>query len=209
MPCYDIDTTPIERMFVALERLEIDLADAAPETFAAYAHERRDLLRELVELYLAAVSCFFAVMRAVAARSLMMEREIPLRRGADRTYLEGFLPIYERAAEAARRRLHDLLMAAFADAPEFQAEFVARMVASQTVQEAHQYVTSVQTADNPAQAQEHGQGGKEIVDSVKDFVKSFIKDVRFLGWRVKKESIDQGLHVLNEVLGMVFRGPRA
>ena len=136
-----------------------------------------------------------------------MISDIPLRPGVDRTYLEGFLPIYDGAAETALRRLRDLLMAAFAEAPDLQAGFVAQMAASQTVQEAHQYVTSVQTADNPAQAQEHGEAGKEIADSIKDFVKGFIKDVRIARLVVKKESIDRDLHVLNEVLGMVFRGP--
>src|SRR5438045_778677 len=119
MACYGVDTAPVERMSEALERLDVDLLDLRPEQFLLQARRRRKEFGMLVDLYLDMVSCFFAVMRAIAARALVVEREAAsqVRRETqivDRSYLEGFLPIYDRAAERSLRHLRRLLKAAFA-----------------------------------------------------------------------------------------------
>jgi hypothetical protein len=135
----------------------------------------------------------------------------------DRTYLKPFLPLYDRASKRALKHLRRLLARVFDDAPELQAAFVAQMVASETVAEAFHYTSGVNTADNPAQAQEHGKSGIEIADSIKDFLKKYLNKLaehknpfrkavhRVLHLGITKDGIEQSLHVLNEVLGMVFR----
>src|SRR6266404_4399325 len=110
MLCYGVDTAPVERMSAALEKLDIDLLDLRPEQFLLQARRRRKEFGVLVDLYLDMVSCFFSVMRAVAARELVLEREAAAQVGrerqvVDRSYLEGFLPIYDRALERALRHL--------------------------------------------------------------------------------------------------------
>jgi hypothetical protein len=89
----------------ALGRLEIDLLDLGPEQFAAYALERSEQLRTLVDLYLNMIACFFAVMRAVAARTLFGEQasgSSPPERQVDRTYW-GFFLFAARFGAAFRR----------------------------------------------------------------------------------------------------------
>jgi hypothetical protein len=81
------------------------------------------------------------------------------------------------------------------------------MVASETVQESLQFCRTVQTAKHPEEAQEHGLSGKQIQDSIKEFLLSFLKDIHVVRFVVKKRSIERGLHVLNEIVGMVYRGP--
>src|ERR1019366_2733455 len=97
MPCYGVDTTPIDRMSDALRGLGIDLLDLGPAEFDVYAREHRPQLRMLVELYLDMAVCFFKVMRAVAATTLILEQEagasLPPERRVDRAYLVGFLPL--------------------------------------------------------------------------------------------------------------------
>jgi hypothetical protein len=219
MPCYGVDTIPIDRMSEALRGLDIDLMDLGPDELDAYARERSPQLRMLVEMYLDMAVCFFKVMRAVAATTLILEQEagarLPPERRVDRAYLVEFLPLYDRASERAFRHLRQLLMTTFENAPELQAALVAQMAASETVAEM-QYFSTVRTADSPAQAQEHGKAGKEIVDSVKGFLKEylnkFVKDKnvvhklakRVLHVSITKAGIEQSLHVVNEVLGMVF-----
>lgn len=58
MTCYGVDTTPIGSMSEALENLPIDLTDAEPDTFAAYAQDNRESLGRLVEMYLDACPAF-------------------------------------------------------------------------------------------------------------------------------------------------------
>ena len=220
MPCYGVKTIPVDRMSDALGGLDIDLMDLRPDQFDAYARERRKQLRTPVELYLDMIGCFFEVMRAVAARTLVLEREAAARLGSERqvdyTYLEGFLPLYDRASERALRHLRRLLMEAFKKAPELQAAFVAQMAASETVPEVRHFTSAVRTADSPSQAQEHGKSGEEIVDSIKDFLKKYLNKLaedknrfrksvkRALHVNITKDGIEQSLHVINEVLGMVF-----
>jgi hypothetical protein len=69
---YGVNTAPVRRMSEALDRLEVDLMDLEPEQFVAYAREHRKQLRRLVDLYLDMIACFFEVMRAVAARTLVL-----------------------------------------------------------------------------------------------------------------------------------------
>jgi hypothetical protein len=216
MACYGVNTDPIDKMSDALGGLEIDLMDAEPDQFATYARERREQLRMLVELYLDVIACFFEVMRAVATRTLLLERELARDRQVDRTYLEGFLPLYDRASERALRHLRQLLMEMFENAPELQAAFVAQMVASETVPEVRQYTSALRTADSPAQGQEHGKSGSEITDSIKDFLKKYLNKLaedknvfrrgvkRVFHFNLTKDGIEQSLHVINEILGMVF-----
>lgn len=73
MACYGVDTAPVERMYEALERLDSDLLDLRPDQFLSQARRRRKEFGMLVQLYLDMVSCFFAVMRAVAARDIVLE----------------------------------------------------------------------------------------------------------------------------------------
>jgi hypothetical protein len=201
MPCYGVDTTPIERASELLKAIEIDLAEANADKFAAYTVQNQDLLQELVSRYLAAVSCFFDIMLAVADRTLTLEREehVPV----NREYLRSFFPLYRRAVERSLRHLEQLLATSFRERPELRTEFVAQMVESQTVQEQVEYVSSVNAADRSEQAQEHSKSGKEIVDSVKDFLKGFISDRRILRITLRKKYVDQSFRVINEVLGMV------
>src|ERR1700733_6668602 len=151
---YGVNTAPVRRMSEALDRLEVDLMDLEPEQFVAYAREHRKQLRRLVDLYLDMIACFFEVMRAVAARTLVLERKVARDRQVDRTYLKRFLPLYDRASKRALKHLRRLLARVFENEPELQAAFVAQMVASETVAEALHYTSAVSTADNPAQAQE-------------------------------------------------------
>ncbi len=218
MACYGVNTTPIQRMSDALGALDVDLIDLGPDNFATYAREHREQLRTLVELYLGMVACFFEVMRAVAARTLLLERKAARDRQVDRTYLKGFLALYDRASERALRHLRQLLTGAFENAPELQAAFVAQMVASETVPEVSHFTSAVGTANTPTQAQEHGKSGNEIADSVKDFLKKYLNKLaedksrfrrgvrRRLHVDITTAGIDQSLHVINEVLGMVFHG---
>jgi hypothetical protein len=145
-----------------------------------------------------------------------LERELARDRQVDRTYLEGFLPLYDRASERALRHLRQLLMEMFENAPELQAAFVAQMVASETVPEVRQYTSALRTADSPAQGQEHGKSGSEITDSIKDFLKKYLNKLaedknvfrrgvkRVFHFNLTKDGIEQSLHVINEILGMVF-----
>jgi hypothetical protein len=216
MACYGVNTDPVDRMSEALGGLDVDLMDLGPDQFAGYARDRSEQLRALVELYLDMIACFFEVMRAVATRTLVLERELARERHVDRTYLEGFLPLYDRASKRALRHLHRLLMELFESAPELQAAFVAQMVASETVPEVRHYTSAVRTANSPAEAQEHGKSGKEIVDSVKDFLKKYLNKFaedkssfrrgvkKALHVNITKDGIEQSLHVINEVLGMVI-----
>src|ERR1700722_1468610 len=217
MACYGVDTTPIDKMSKALDGLEIDLMDIEPEQFVEVAYARREQLRMLVEFYLDAIACYFEVMLAVAARALLLEREFVRDGQVDRTYLEGFLPLYDRASRRALRHLRQLLVEVFESAPELQAAFVAQMVASETVPEVWQHTSAVRTANSPAEAQEHGKSGIEITDSIKDFLKKHLNKLaqdrnRFkqvvkkaIHLDVTKDGIEQSLHVINEVLGMIFR----
>jgi hypothetical protein len=224
MACYGVDTAPVERMSEALERLDIDLLDLRPNQFLSQARRRRKEFGMLVELYLDMVSCFFAVMRAVAARDLVLEREAVAqgtreRQVVDRSYLEGFLPIYDRASERSVRHLRRLLKAAFVRDPELQAAFVSRTVESGTAAEVRQYTAAVKTGNSPAEAQEHGVSGKEITDSIKDLIKGWLNKYveddsrvrrrlkKLLHVDVTKEGIEQAFRVINEVLGMFFHGP--
>ncbi len=221
MTCYGVDTTRITTMSDALREFDVDMLDFGPDKFAAYARENSQQLRKLAELYLDMAECFFEVMREVSAETLSLEREAsaqPSEPRVDRAYLDGFLPIYDRASKRAFRHLRQLLMREFANAPELQAGFVTQIVASETVAEADQFTSTVPTAKSPVEAQQHGKAGKEIVDSVKGFLKEylnkFVSDKNFmhkLARRVAhvditKAGIEQSLHVVNEVLGMVFPG---
>ncbi|MFY9620014.1 MAG: hypothetical protein WAQ99_09390 [Pyrinomonadaceae bacterium] len=216
MTCYDVDTTDIERMADALKELTIDLTEAEPEQFAGYARENQDLLSDLVAKYFDAVSCFFEVMRNIAWTALQAdEAKHPAESNVepavvDRSYLREFLPLYDRASEEGLARLRRLLQEVFAEEPELRAAFVAEMVASGTVEESRIFCSTVATADSAAQAQEHGSSGKEVVDSVKQFLLSFLKEE--IGWKrfiVRKKSIERILHIVNEILNMVFRGPQS
>lgn len=216
MACYGVNTDPIDKMSEVLGGLEIDLMDLGPDQFVGYAREHRQQLRTLVELYLDMIACFFEVMGAVTARTLLLEQELGRDRQVDRAYLEGFLPLYDRASKRALRHLRQLLMEVFENAPELQAAFVAQMVASETVPEVRHFTSAVRTAKSPAEAQEHGKSGNEIADSIKDFLKKYLnrlaEDKNRFKWTVKKvfhfgitkDGIGQSLHVINEVLGMVF-----
>lgn len=224
MTCYGVDTARIERMSKALAKSDTDLLNLGPDQFATQARARRKEFNDLVALYLDAAECFFEVMRAVAAKSLSLERVSPsaarqAQRRLDRRYLEGFLPIYDRACQRSFHHLRDVLKERFVKGYEDQAAFVAQLVASETVAEFSHFTTAVRTAESPEEAQEHGKSGKEIVDSVKDFLKSqlnqFAKDKsvtrryvkKMLHVEITKGGIEQSLHVINEVLGMVFHGP--
>lgn len=223
MACYGVDTAPVERMSEGLERLDIDLLDLRPDQFLSQARRRRKEFGVLVDLYLDMVVCFFAVMRAVAARALVLERQAVSpgtreRQVVDRTYLGGFLPIYDRASERSLRHLRRLLKAAFAGDPALQAAFVSGMVASGTVPEVRHYTAAVQTGNSPAEAQEHGTSGKEITDSIKDFIEGWLNKYveddsrvrrrlkKLLHVDVTKEGIEQAFRAINEVLGMFFHG---
>ena len=59
MACYVSRLIRFDRMSEALGRLDIDLMDLRPDEFAEYAHERRQQLRTLVELYLDQTAHFF------------------------------------------------------------------------------------------------------------------------------------------------------
>lgn len=223
MACYGVDTTAVERMADALARVDVDLLDLTPNQFLAQARRRRKEFGVLVDLYLDMASCFFTVMRAVAERALVLEREAVSRgrqeRPADRGYLEGFLPIYDNASEQSMRHLRRLLKAAFAGDVVAQAAFISGITASGTVAEVQHYTAAVPTANTPGEAQEHGMSGKEITDSVKKFIQGclnkYVEDRSPVRRRIKKtlnldvtkEGIEQAFHVINEVLGMFFHGP--
>lgn len=222
MACYGVDTAPVERMSEALKRLDVDLLDLTPNQFLAQARRRRKEFGELVDLYLDMTSCFFAVMRAVAERSLVLERQAVSRsrreRPVDRSYLEGFLPIYDNASERSMHHLRRLLKAAFAGDAVAQAAFVSGIAASGTVAEVQHYAAVVPTASTPAEAQEHGMTGKEITDSIKKFIQGclnrYVEDKspvrryvrKAVNLDVTKEGIEQAFHVINEVIGMFFPG---
>lgn len=133
--CYGVDTTRIKRMSEVLRGLNVDFMSLKPEEFAAYARIHRKELSRMVEMYLDMTTCFLEVMRAVAVRTLELERQAPTAlsqegRAVDRRYLEGFLPIYDRASERSIRLLRKLLKAWFARDPLAQAAFVAQVGAT-------------------------------------------------------------------------------
>lgn len=216
MACYGVKTDPVGRMSKALGGLEIDLMDLEPVQFAGYAREHREQLRTLVLLYLDMIACFFEIMRAISARTLVLERKGARNRQVNRAYLDGFLPLYDRASKRALRHLRQLLMEVFERAPELQAAFVSQMVASETVPEVVHFASAVGTANSPAQARDHGESGKEITDSIKNFLKKFLDRLaednngfkrftkRVFHLNLTKDGIKQSLHVINEVLGMFF-----
>lgn len=217
MPCYGVDTLAIERLSERIQGVSPEIFELNSETAIAFEREHDKLLREIEELFLAAFFCFLQVMLSIARARLQLERRRPPlarllwwlltgSRSRPRDYLEGFLPIYEQAARRSEEQLRSLFEGAFAQIPGSRAVFVEQLIASQTAEEMRVFATYVRPGEYITEVDEHGDAGKKVTDSVKDLLKSFFGDSRFGRLVFKKESVERGLHAINEIIGIVFRG---
>lgn len=224
MPCYGVDTTPIEKAAKAFSQLEDELARVRPKDLASYHRRRARALREAVLLYIDATECWFRILRAIATRSLVLEHDAKRRTRlgndyVDRSYLEGFLPIYDRALTRSMTALRELVATALTRAPEMASTMVTQTLSSEVIGEYHAFI-GVQDGQTFHVVQEHGASGKEIGDSAKkfiiEFILKFIKEYPRLSRSIAKklrikldaDTVKNAFHALNEILGMVFRGPK-
>lgn len=155
-------------------------------------------------------------MRAVALRRLELDRDFPspkrnlLPHTVDRTYLRGFLPIYDHALDQALRRLRQMLVDLFAEDAELQSSFVAQMVASETVRDRAGKPAVLRRSSNrrasrtSARAWPFWQTNPGQYQRLSDKLYQRHPPESLCS---EEKSIERGLHVLNEVVGMVFHGP--
>ena len=69
------------------------------------------------------------------------------------------------------------------------------------------FTATVAIAETEVEADEQGEAGKQVTDSVKGFIRNNLECIPVLGGiKSYKRKVENTLHVLNEILGMVFRG---
>ncbi len=203
MTCYGISTDPINYLESLIHDLpRIEPQDWANEDRPPLHNASQKLCEGVVFAYLDAFSCFLQILRAVMIRRLEF-LESPSGRGA---YLRSFVGIYSNALP----RINTLLQALFRDMlsqePALAQALVTQIVASETPGELIEYARQVPVADTAEEAKEHGEVGKQITDSIKRLLRALLLKMPVLKTKKKREEwVDNSLHAVNEVLGVVFR----
>ncbi len=213
MSCYGVDTPSIER----LDGLMRDVPDAIREfdgspNQAGMIADYEDLLREIVVQFFGAFDEFLQVMASLMQHRIALKRnglagngeEEAIRRTA---FLVEFLEIYAAARGDGLTRLRDILNRVFEADPSLRAIFVSELAASYTAREMAVFTATVAIAETEVEADEQGEAGKQVTDSVKGFIRNNLESIPVLGGiKSYKRKVENTLHVLNEILGMVFRG---
>lgn len=208
MPSYDLPIDDIRELGFLLR----DLPDTGPEEWggeepewlASMARERQEAF---VRAYLRAFACFLKLLRAIMDRRIGFLNDAA--GGARRyAYLAELVPVYDDAVARADRLLAVLFEELMADSPESTADILAVMLASGTPREMVAYATTVPAAESGDEADEQGEAGKQIADSVKRLIKAMLFRMKpFRRKKKRQEWVEHTLHAINEVLGVVFRVP--
>jgi hypothetical protein len=202
MTCYGVDTARIERLTSLVDSMRRELRIDVDTDVLPLAQPHRTVFLEIAKAYLAAFVCFLEVIHSLmqTKRRFVIQRQAGATpRGVD---LEGYAFIYSRATKNFELLLSRIFDEIFPGDPKRCAEFVTQMLASETAEEMKVW-TRVQTAENEEEAQEHGEAAKQVVDSVKAFVRGFLDVLPFI--RNRKERLDKVAHAVNEMLGIFFR----
>ena len=181
------------------------------ENLHAFARQNHSIHQEILHTYIDAFCCLQNVLSALMVRKidLLQERQFlnPVMRETRRNYgyLGEYIGIYHAAIQQSRQLLHRIFEEVMND-ELICAEFAIQLVASQTVREMQHYAVATPEATCVEEADQDGQAGKEITDSVKKFLKSFLNTLPIGRKKTKEERVDKVLHALNEMLGVLFRG---
>ena len=207
MSCYGVDTAAIDRFAASIEDLPPSVLDLEPEGLPSFAKQHEHLLRALEDQFVSALEVFLNVTLAICVRQLALEREEAKSRAIPpRDYLQPMLALYSSSAATALFRLRGLLREIFAEDPTVRVVLMANAYSSSIGPELQAFTLNVPTASSSAEAEDHASSAKVVVDSIKKVIEEFLVRVHFGPFGFKKDHVKNGLHVLNEVLGMVTKG---
>jgi hypothetical protein len=202
--CYGIRTAPIVRFAAVMHELrEREVVELEPEGIAAFATKNRRILEEIEKRFLEAFSTFLQILYSIARARLRFPRQEKVQ--GFREFRLPFLRIYDRAARRSLALLAQVLAEAFEQDPTLRVAFASELASSMVAAEMATYVDVVSKPSSAAEADSHAGAAIEIVDSIKDLVKSFVSRIPVVK-KLKKKSVERGLHVINEVAKIVFPG---
>lgn len=204
MACYGVQTDSIERLSALMRDFpERQVLELEPEQLEDFARRHAALLREIERQFLAAFGAFLQVLLAIARTRLELGEQTTAQEY--REFRRPFLEIYARSANESLAALAQVLDESFVRMPSLRVSFASQLASSAVAEEMTVLTRGVNTAETASETESHGGAAKEVTDSVKTFIKEFVKQIPFVR-RLKKKKVELGLHVINEVIGIVFFG---
>jgi hypothetical protein len=185
------------------ELREREVMELESERIAKFAAEHTRMLEEIEKRFLEAFSAFLQILYSIARVRLKFPRHERLQ--GFREFRLPFLRIYDRAATQSLALLAEVLAEAFAQDPTLRVAFASELASSMVADEMTTYVDVVGKPASAAEADSHAGAAIEIMDSIKELVKNFVSRIPVVK-KLKKTSVERGLHVINEIAKIVFPG---